>query len=181
MWRHSTSTPAIKHGLKLYWSFDQGSWMRNAADRVPEEKLYTTEAWSLILTEILTSLKPYLDIETEVLIEEAVFTTTKESKETMQSYVTKKVNKKIDMISAFGQRKINCGHCNQQVTIPKELPDELWTYLLKRGANLTDEQRKVMHQWDPTSMDSQRLTELLLKLDRTETLVAQSIASKSYF
>ena len=99
----------------------------------------------------------------------------------MQSYVTKNVNKKIDMISAFGHKKINCGHCNHQVTIPKELPDELWTYLLKRGANLTDEQRKMIHQWDPTSLDSQRLTELLLKLDRTETLVAQSIASKSYF
>ena len=85
------------------------------------------------------------------------------------------------MVASFGQKKVSCGHCNGLVTIPKDLPDELWTYLLKRGANLTDEQEKVMHQWDPTSMDSQRLTELLLKLDRTETLVAQSIASKSYF
>jgi len=105
IWRQETAIPVSKHGLKLYRSFESGSWLKSAADRVPEEALFTEKAWGLILTEILNNLKPYLDVETEVLIEEVIFTTTKDSKETMSSYIARKVNKKIDMVSAFGSKK----------------------------------------------------------------------------
>ena len=59
----------------------------------------------------------------------------------------------------------------------KEIPDEIWSYLLKRDAKLSVEQRKLIHQWDSGVLTSMKLTELLLKLDRTDTLVAQSVAT----
>ena len=54
--------------------------MRNAVDRIPEEVLVTADAWNMILTEILGMLKPYLEIEVEVLIEETIFTVEKKPK-----------------------------------------------------------------------------------------------------
>ena len=86
---------------KLYRSFEQGSWLRSAAERVPEEILVTEEAWALIMTEILQNLKPYLDIEQDVLIEEFFYMVTRESKESMAGYVTRKVNKNRDLVNSF--------------------------------------------------------------------------------
>ena len=63
IWRHETNLHVSKHGLKLAKSFKYGTWMKAAADRVPEEQLVTEQAWGLILTEILTILKPYLDFK----------------------------------------------------------------------------------------------------------------------
>ena len=93
LWRAETAVPRSKHGLKLFRSFEAGSWLKSAADRVPDEMLVTGDAWRLIMMEILKVCKPYLDVETDVLIEETLFTTQKESKETMSSYLTKKLHK----------------------------------------------------------------------------------------
>ena len=49
-------------------------------------------------------LKPYLDVELEALIEETIFTVHKESKESMTSYITRKINKRRDLCSAPGQQ-----------------------------------------------------------------------------
>ena len=92
--RQETSIPVSKHGLKLYRSFEQGSWLMQVAERVPEESLYKEEAWELILTEILTNLKPYLDIQTEVLIERMLFTGDRSGKETMSAFLTRHSNLK---------------------------------------------------------------------------------------
>lgn len=56
IWRRETEMPVAKHGLALYRSFEANNWMKQAAERVPEELLYTREAWELILREILTTL-----------------------------------------------------------------------------------------------------------------------------
>ena len=69
LWRQETSHPVNKHGLKLYRSLEEGGWMKNAANRVPEEQLADSGTWEKILREILQSVKPYLDVETDVLIE----------------------------------------------------------------------------------------------------------------
>ena len=61
LWRAETSVPRNKHGLKLFRSFEAGSWLKSAADRVPEEMLVTGDAWRLIMMEILKVCKPYLD------------------------------------------------------------------------------------------------------------------------
>ena len=64
-----------------------------AASRLPEEVMLTEQCWDLLLTEILTPMKPYLDIETKVLIEQTIFLTSRENKETMSSYLMRKTNK----------------------------------------------------------------------------------------
>ena len=51
--------------------------------------------------------------------------------------------------------------------------------MLRRGAHLSEEQRKQIHQWDSGVLTGNRLMELLLRLDRTDALVAQSVASGS--
>ena len=89
LWRAETGVPSHKHGLKLFRSFEAGSWMKHAADRIPEDLLVSGESWLLILKEILKICKPYLDVETDVLIEETIFTTQKEGKESMASYLTR--------------------------------------------------------------------------------------------
>ncbi len=72
IWRQETSVPVQKHGLKLYRSFEPGSWLKTTAERIPEETLFSADAWELILKEILINLKPFLDVEMDVLIEETV-------------------------------------------------------------------------------------------------------------
>ena len=177
IWRQETSVPVYKHGLKLYRSFEANSWMKLAADRIPEEKLYGADAWPLILNELLVHLKPYIDVQLDILIEEAIFSVHRESKEPMTAYVTRKTNKRRELCAALGFTKVECSECKGQSSIVKDFPDEMWSYLLRRGANLSEEQRKLIHQWDSGILSGERLTELLLRLDRTDTIVAQSVAS----
>jgi hypothetical protein len=151
--------------------------MKNAADRVPEDLLVTGEAWRLIMLEILKICKPYLDVETEVLIEETLFTTQKDHKETMTSYLTRKMHKRRDLVSALGHRKMTCSQCMHCTDEPVDLPERIWTYLLKRDARLTEDQRKVIHNWDSGTLGQDRLLELLLRLDRPDALVAQALAA----
>ena len=165
IWRRETEVPVMKQGLALYRSFEAGNWMKQAAERVPEEQLYTSEAWELILKEILTTLKPYLDVELDVLIEETVFQTQKESKESMTAYVTKKLNKKRELLAALGQTQSKCNGCGCLNSVPKDFPEEVWSYLLRRGAHLTEDQRKQIHQWDSGVLTGNRLMELLLRLE----------------
>ena len=158
--------------------------MKSAADRTPEELMVTAEAWNVILKEILGVLKPYLDVELEVLSEETIFTVHNESKESMTNYVTRTINKRRDLCSALGQQCVECPNCQQTFTTGKDLPDEIWAYLLKRAAHLTEDQRKLLHTWDSGTLSLERLTELLLRFDRPETLVAQSLATappKNFF
>ena len=75
-------------------------------------------AWKLILKEVLNGLKPYLDVEVDVLIEETLFTVTKDSKETMNSYVSRKLNKKRELSAALGQETAECSQCKFAKTSP---------------------------------------------------------------
>ena len=110
-----------------------------AADRIPEEKIFTNECWSLILGEILTGMKPYLDIETDVMMEEFVFKCKRESKETMSSYVTRKMNEHRDLQQAMGKKQVVCPHCHGDFTINNDFPDEFLAHLWKKDAQLSDD------------------------------------------
>ena len=129
------------------------------------------------MLEILKVCKPYLDVETEILIEETLFTTQKDHKETMTNYLTRKLHKRRDLVSALGHRKISCSQCSHCTDEPVDLPEKIWTYLLKRDARLTEDQRKVIHNWDSGTLSQERLLELLLRLDRPDALVAQALAT----
>ncbi len=81
------------------------------------------------------------------------------------------------MLAALGHEKHVCPNCNHNVTVQKDLPDEVWSYILRRHAMLTEDQRKLINQWDSGRLGGQRLMELLLRLDRTDALVAQSVVA----
>ena len=83
IWRQETAIPTRKHGMKLQGSFENGSWMKTCADRIPEEVLVTELAWDAIMKEISNNLKLYLDVDSDVIIEDFFFTTHRDSKETM--------------------------------------------------------------------------------------------------
>ena len=79
---------------------------------------------------------------------------------------TKKVNKRRELLAALGQGKVTCSSCGTLTSVPKDFPGEVWSYILKRGAHLTEEQRKQIHQWDSGILTGSRQMELLLRLDR---------------
>ena len=84
----------------------------------------TEDAWRLILTEIITLCKPYVDIERDVLIDEFLYHGQRENKETFTTFVTKKSRKYDDLRQSLGHEKINCTSCKHEMTRQKELPDE---------------------------------------------------------
>ena len=147
-----------------------------AAERIPEEKIFTNECWSLILGEILTGMKPYLDIEIDVMMEEFVFKCKRESKETMSSYVTRKMNKHRDLQQAMGKKQVVCPHCQGDFTTNNDFPDEFLAHLWRKDAQLSDDNRSKIHLWVSGKLNSQRTIEMLLRLDRADALVAQALA-----
>ena len=150
--------------------------MRTCADRIPEDQLLTENAWRMILAEILYYCKPYLDVDTEVTIEKLFYHSDREKNELFSNFLTKKLTLKKDFLGALSANHHQCPVCLHKSTIPADLPDEVWAYNLRRGARLSDEQRRLMHQWDTGPLNSSKLQALLLKLDRTESLVAQQLA-----
>ena len=72
-WVHVRVLRFAVHGIEEHHHVELLRGPIQAAERVPEEQLYTAEAWEMILREILTGLKPFLDVEVDVLIEETLF------------------------------------------------------------------------------------------------------------
>ena len=128
LWRMNTSIPLHRHGYLLSQSFPEHSWMRQCAHRLPEEVMLTDRCWDLIMTEILTQMKPFLDIETKVLIEQLFFTTTRENKETMSSYLTRKTNKHRELSVGLGHKCVKCQNCLSDVKVKEEIPDSCLLY-----------------------------------------------------
>ena len=145
--------------------------MYDTALKIPEEKIFTEECWTILLTDILTQLKPWLDAETEILIEALIFLTDRETKETMTNFVTRKSNSRNDMRTALGMATIKCTNCLKDMQIQKDLPEEVWSYLLKRSAKLSEDNRKLMHTWDQGVLTGQKLIDLLLRLDRPDAAI----------
>ena len=129
--------------------------------------------------EILIPMKPYLDIETKVLIEQCLYGTHREGKETFSSYITRKQNKYRDLLSALGHYLVKCSKCGHDNERQRELPDEIWSYIIEKHGHLNDEHRKNIQNWDSSKLSSSRLMELMLRLDNTNTLVAAALADKS--
>ena len=178
-WRVETQHPTWKHGMLLAKTFEAGTWMKDAAERAaPEPINWTDQAWELILTEILTQLKPYLDIEVDILMEEFVYHCARVNKETFSSYVTRKNTKYRDLRNLLRPTKCKCTSCGHEDTKPTELPMEMWGFLLKRGSQMTEEQRKLLHLWGATHFDTpEQITAQMLRLDRPDHLLAQSLAN----
>ena len=88
---------------------------------------------------ILIRLKPYLDIESDVIMEELIYHLDRQSKETFNSYINRKFQKYRELQAALGNVTIKCEKCSATSTQVKEFPDEFWTFLIKRGSKLNEE------------------------------------------
>ena len=76
--------------------------MTDCVNRIPEEFEFRRERYGMIMREILTQMKPYLDVGIKVIMEEYVWGTKRQNKESMSSYITRKTTKRRDFCSAFG-------------------------------------------------------------------------------
>eukprot|EP00973_Karenia_brevis_P028729 3962255-Karenia_brevis.AAC.1 len=122
--------------------------MRTCADRIPEEDLLTEQAWGMILNEMLYYCQPFLDIETEVAFKKLFYASDRDKSELFSVYLTKKLNLRRDFNQLLGAEEHTCKFCHNKSSRQRDIPDELWSYKLNRGAKLSDEQRKLRHQWD---------------------------------
>eukprot|EP00973_Karenia_brevis_P066181 9198099-Karenia_brevis.AAC.1 len=119
---------------------------------IPEEDLLTDDAWGLILKEILHYVKPYLEIEENERDRNDLFSV----------HLTKRLHLWCDITSWLGTEEHVGKYCSQKSTIQRDIPDELRAYSLQRGAKLSEEQRKLMHQWDAGPHSGAKMQELLL-------------------
>ena len=81
------------------------------------------------------------------------------------------------MCNALGLHKLQCPQCKVDYFTQITLPEFISSYLLKRGANLTDEHRKQLYHWDSGLLTGNRLKELLARLDRTQYTPAHLVVS----
>ena len=63
---------------------------------MPEELIYTDGCWWMILREILTECRPFLNIQRELLIEQVLFKSQRELKASSTSHVSKFQHQKHD-------------------------------------------------------------------------------------
>ena len=149
--------------------------MKAAADRVPEETWVSERAWEAIMKEILAGPKPYLDVESDVVMEQFIFTLHRDPKETMAAFITRILITRREFNQSLGTETIVCSHCHGNTTRPRDIPMEMWSFMLRRAAKLTPDHQKLMHQWDADNPQADRFMQSLLKQDRSEPLNAQSL------
>ena len=75
-WRHDTSTPLRKNGVKLYKSLPLGTVGRSLADQFSEEQFCSSQGFDLIIGAIRNHFRSYLEAEPEVQAEVALYQTT---------------------------------------------------------------------------------------------------------
>ena len=114
--------------MKLRKSFPEGSWMRSCADRVPEQLLFTDDCWWMILREILTEMRPFLNIQKELLIEQFLYKTQRDNKCSYIAHVSRFQHLKRELTQELGEREVNCPHCTHKWSEPNDFPDSVWSY-----------------------------------------------------
>ena len=75
-WRHDTSTPVNKQGVKLYKALPLGTIGRSLADQFSEDQIYSSQGFDLIIGAIRHHFRSYLELEPEVQAEVALYQTT---------------------------------------------------------------------------------------------------------
>ena len=180
LWRHETTMASDRHGLTLFKSFKKGTPLYEATCSIPEETLYSEQAWGVMLKEILTKFRPYLQLEAEITIEELMYHFDRKKGDSMTAYLTERNKKRSDMKCALGTEKIECPHCKEHWNRQIDLPDVMWSYMLKKGAHLSDDQLKTITHWDIARKElvGDKLIEVLTRLDRHDhTITAQGISN----
>ena len=82
-WRHDTSTPVNKQGVKLYKALPFGTIGRSLADQFSEDQICSSQGFDLIIGAIRHHFRSYLEAESEVQAEVALYQTTRAPKGTL--------------------------------------------------------------------------------------------------
>ena len=131
--------------------------------------------------EILRILKPVIDREMENLAEDLFYDIDKKNKETFTSYVTTRITKKKELCKMFSPISQVCHGCQKQNIRPADIPDEIWSTLLMKGARLNEEQRENVFRWEPSNrLTSEQIGNLLGRLDSHFLNSGQNSAAKSF-
>jgi len=133
----------------------------------------------MILREILTEMRPYLNVQRELLIEQFLYKTHREHQGSFIAHDSRFQHPKRELITELGEKEVTCVHCNQKWTEQNDFPDSVWSYLLKRSANLDADQRKQIYQWDSRELSCARMADFLVRLDRAEVLIAANLAGQA--
>ena len=83
-WRHDTSTPVNKQGVKLYKALPLGAIGRSLADQFSED---SGQWFDLIIGAIRHHFRSYLEAEPEVQAEKALYQTTRSPKGTFVEFL----------------------------------------------------------------------------------------------
>ena len=133
-WRHDTSTPVNKQGVKLYKASLLRTIGRSLADQFSEDQICSGQGFDLIIGAIRHHFRSYLEAEPEVQAEIALYQSTRSPKGTFVEY-TSRIRKKLrEMESGFKAL----------------LPPKLKCFIIKRQAKLTHDQAKHLHFYIPT-------------------------------
>ena len=163
-WRHDTSTPLHKHGVKLYKSLPLGMVGRSLADQFSEEQNFSDQGFDLIVGAIRHHFRSYLEAEPEVQAEVALYQTTRTPKGTFVEFTSRISNRIREMESGFKE-------C---------LPPKIKGFIRKRQAKLTPDQAKHLHCCTPTrGLEADRMVDALNRLDQTDALVEQIVGDRA--
>ena len=152
-WRHDTSTPVNKQGVKLYKALLLGTIGRSLADQFSEDQICSGQGFDLIIGAIRHLFRSYLEAEPEVQAEIALYQSTRSPKGTFVEYTSRISNKLREMESGFKEI----------------LPPKLKGFIIKRQSKLTHDQAKHLHFYIPTrGLEADKMVDALNRLDQTD-------------
>ena len=96
-WRHDTSAPLHKQGVKLYKALHFGTIGRSLADQFSEDQICSSQGFDVIIGAIRHHFRSYREAEPEVQAEVALHQTTRAPKGTFVEYTPRISNKLREM------------------------------------------------------------------------------------
>ena len=152
-WRHDTSTPVSKQGVKLQKSIAPRNDWSEFGRSILEDQICSGQGFDLIIGAIRHNFRSYLEAEPEVQAD-----STWSPKGTFVECTSRTSNKLREMESGF-----------------KELvPPKLKGFITKRQAKLTHDQAKHPHFYIRTrGLEADKMADALNRLDQTDALVEQ--------
>ena len=103
-WRHDTSTPVHKQGVKLYKASPLGTIGRSLADQFSKDQICSGQGFDLIIGAIRHHFQSYLEAEPEVQAEIALYQSTRSPEGTFVEYTSRISNKLREMESGFKEQ-----------------------------------------------------------------------------
>ena len=148
---------------------------------VPRHSILSANGWDLILKEIIYCCKPYIDAELDIALERLLFTKKRPKGQSFGQFLTQLMKLREDVCNILGHEEIKCPHCEHVESREHRIPGYIWRYLIMKNCETTKEEKMLMMQWEQGYDDSERLQQLLLKLDSMNYVDAPSVAHRSEY